>query len=257
MFDWEHFLSVISKLAREAGAAILATHDLHTQAKSDGSPVTDADLAANQVIMDGLRALDASIPIISEESLDQIGDREHAELVWLVDPLDGTSAFVKGGEDYTVNIALVKDGAPILGVIFVPVSDTLYSGIVGTGAWKQMGDQPAETITVSNGHTPPVVSMSRHHFDPKTAGWLENFGEHQALQLSSSLKLCYVAEGTADIFLNLSGGIMEWDTAAGDAIVQAAGGVVINADSNELVHYNKPDLHNVPLVAARNRSILP
>jgi 3'(2'), 5'-bisphosphate nucleotidase len=255
MVDIDHYLSVVCALAREAGAAILATRELHTQAKNDGSPVTAADLAANKVILDGLRALAPEIIIISEESLDQVGDRTQAEYVWLVDPLDGTSSFVEGGDDYTVNIALIQNGSPIIGAVYAPVSDTLYSGAIDRGAWKQVDDQAAKPISGGNGHTPPVVARSHSHLDPRTAAWLEKFGDYQPLALSSSLKLCYVADGTADLYPRL-GASNEWDNAAGDAVVRAAGGVVIDVDTNEPVAYNKPDLHASPFVAARNHAIL-
>jgi len=221
-------LEEVSALARCAGQAILATRveAADVDIKADGSPVTRADLASEAVILAGLAALDPQLPVVSEE-----GDVERAlakagRLFWLVDPLDGTKEFVKGLPEYTVNIALVEDGEPILGAIHVPPVDCLYVAARGLGARRidTRGTTLLRPPAVEQAHT---AVASRSHLSPETVRFLGHLGITETTPRGSSLKICAVAEGAADVYPRL-GPIRLWDTAAGAAIAREAGCVVLD-----------------------------
>lgn len=241
-------LSQVVEIARDAGAAIMAIYADPANVvmtKADDSPLTQADLAADRVIQAGLRALDLGWPILTEESAQTAYDeRKNWSRYWLVDPLDGTKEFVKRNGEFTVNIALVENGVPILGVVYAPVLDVCYYAARGAGACVQRAGQPAQSIQVKShvaGSAIQVVA-SRSHADERTAALLKKLGEYECISMGSSLKLCLVAEGAAHFYPRL-GPTMEWDTAAAHAVVIQAGGSVCGLDGIELV-YNKPDLHN-------------
>jgi 3'(2'), 5'-bisphosphate nucleotidase len=238
----------IITLARAAGAAIMeiyADPANEVMSKADSSPLTQADLAADRVIQAGLTALGLGWPILTEEAA-QIAyqDRKDWPRYWLVDPLDGTKEFVKRNGEFTVNIALIENGQPVLGVVYAPVLDICYFAAQGMGAFVQRGNSPAQAINAvspADGATIKVVA-SRSHADERTAALLQKLGAHECISMGSSLKLCLVAEGAAHYYPRL-GPTMEWDTAAAHAVVNCAGGVVVDAEGHEL-RYNKPDLHN-------------
>ncbi len=213
--------------------------------KADGSPLTLADLAAQRLIIEGLTRLTPDIPILSEESaVIPYAERERWKRFWLVDPLDGTKEFIKRNGEFTVNIALIENGEPVLGVVYAPALEVNYYAARGTGAFMQRGDSAAQSIRVksrSAGETLKVVA-SRTHSDARTEALLERLGEYQCISMGSSLKLCLVAEGAAHFYPRL-GPTMEWDTAAAHAVVNEAGGRVSDLNGDEL-HYNKVDLHN-------------
>jgi 3'(2'), 5'-bisphosphate nucleotidase len=219
----------VGVLARRAGEAILATRlgAGDVAAKADGSPVTQADLASERVILAGLTAIEPRLPIVSEE-----GDVERAlasagRLFWLVDPLDGTKEFVKGLPEYTVNIALVEDGQPILGAIHVPPIDCLYIAARGLGARRIEAGGTTTPLRPSAVARPKRAVTSRSHLSPETESFLKRLGITETSPRGSSLKICAVAEGQADVYPRL-GPIRLWDTAAGAAIAREAGCAVLD-----------------------------
>lgn len=236
------------EIARHAGTEIMAIYgrdDLGTTSKKDDSPLTLADLASHRTIVDGLTKLTPDIPILSEEASDiPYAERCKWTRYWLVDPLDGTKEFIKRNGEFTVNIALVENGTPVLGVVYAPVLDVCYYGMQGEGAYVQRGTASALPIKAklhANGEPLKVVA-SRSHSDVRTQTLLDKLGSHECISMGSSLKLCLVAEGAAHFYPRL-GPTMEWDTAAAHAVVSAAGGVVQAGNGTEL-EYNKPDMHN-------------
>lgn len=258
----KNLLPQIVTVARHAGQAIMeiyAAPSFEVMAKADDSPLTKADLAADRVIQQGLTDLGLGWPILTEESAQiDYEDRKNWQRFWLVDPLDGTKEFVKRNGEFTVNIALIENGVPILGVVYAPALDVCYYGMRGTGAFVQRGKSPAQIIAVKTPSAGEVLKVvaSRSHSDARTEALLGKLGGHECISMGSSLKLCLVAEGAAHFYPRL-GPTMEWDTAAAHAVVSAAGGVVRDREGKEL-SYNKPDLHNPEFfVHASGESELP
>jgi len=216
-------LDQICQLARDAGDAIMRVYDgqtpLDVAHKSDDSPVTAADIAAHKVIVAGLQALTPAIPVLSEEDPAGWEVRQHWQKYWLVDPLDGTKEFIKRNGEFTVNIALIEGGKPVLGVVYAPVLQVLYSADNGK-AWKEEGGHQVQ-IQVQNAH-PPLVVVSRSHSDSELEDYLSQLGEHQTTAIGSSLKFCLVAEGKAQLYPRF-GPTNIWDTGAGHAVALAAG----------------------------------
>lgn len=248
-------------LARAAGAAIMdiySSGDFGETSKSDNSPLTLADLASHNVIVEGLRKLAPHYPVLSEEAADiSYAERSRWNLFWLVDPLDGTKEFVKRNGEFTVNIALVENGVPVLGVVYAPALDVCYSAACGSGAFVQRGDSPAQSIRAEAhaADTALRVVASRSHSDARTAALLQKLGNHECISMGSSLKLCLVAEAAAHFYPRL-GPTMEWDTAAAHAVVIEAGGMVCDIEERAL-RYNKEDMHNPEfLVLARANTAL-
>lgn len=241
-------LNSVIAIAREAGAAIMTVYnsgDAGVTSKADDSPLTLADLAAHKVIVAGLTKLAVNYPVLSEEAANiDFEERSKWSRYWLVDPLDGTKEFIKRNGEFTVNIALIENGVPILGVVYAPVLDVCYFGALGAGAQIQRGQTAAQEIqaqTANNGEIIKVVA-SRSHADERTHALLTKIGAHECVSMGSSLKLCLVAEGAAHFYPRL-GPTMEWDTAAADAVVRAAGGRVCQRNG-EALQYNKPNLLN-------------
>jgi 3'(2'), 5'-bisphosphate nucleotidase len=234
-------------IARQAGAAIMEIYqqDFAVEQKSDRSPLTEADLAAHRVIVDELRRLTPDIPVLSEESSSiPFAERRHWPRYWLVDPLDGTKEFVKRNGEFTVNIALIESHAPVLGVVCIPVTGRVYYGAREQGAWRQDPDRDPEAVQVEPLHRQPVrVAGSRSHAGDSLKKYLENLGEHEIVSMGSSLKFCLVAEGQADVYPRL-GPTSEWDTAAAQAIVEAAGGRVTDLEMRDLRYNTKESLLN-------------
>ena len=246
----ENLLQLAIEAALEAGKEIMGIYldpkqDFGIEKKADNSPLTLADKAAHNCIVRYLKQ--TNIPILSEEGAHlPLEERKTWDKLWVVDPLDGTKEFIKKNGEFTVNIALVEGGSPILGVIYVPAQGVLYSGIVGKGAWKGVGEK-REALPLSKEKDGFVVVASRSHLSPETEEYINQLRQkHDKVQLissGSSLKICLVAEGSADVYPRFAP-TMEWDTAAGDAIARAAGRMVVDASSNQPLTYNKPDLHN-------------
>lgn len=237
----------VCAIARQAGGAILDIYDGDhgVEYKDDKSPLTAADKAAHEVIVAGLKELTPDIPILSEEGKDiPYEERQKWPRFWLVDPLDGTKEFIKRNGEFTVNIALIEGQKPVFGVVYVPVLDTLYWGGKGQGAFKKVGQGTPEAISVRqpDAERGLTVVMSRSHPSPELEEYLKSINVADALSVGSSLKLCAVAEGRADLYPRL-GPTMEWDTGAGQAVVVAAGGTV-NKMNGESLEYNKETLLN-------------
>jgi 3'(2'), 5'-bisphosphate nucleotidase len=234
-------------LAREAGAAILKVYSLgevKTTYKEGGSPLTEADSAAHDIIAAGLGMLTPGVPVLSEESrAEPYGVRRNWKSFWLVDPLDGTKEFLNRNGEFTVNIALIEDGAPVLGLVYAPVLDVAYYGIRGAGAFKAATGSAPEPIR-TEGYTGGAVRVvaSRSHRGAALEAFLERIKEAECLSMGSSLKLCLVAEGRAHLYPRF-GPTMEWDTAAAHSVVEAAGGSVMDFEGRPL-EYNKEDLTN-------------
>jgi 3'(2'), 5'-bisphosphate nucleotidase len=238
-------LDALEDIARRAGDAVMAVYggSARTTRKDDGSPLTAADLASQEVILTGLNALAPHLPVLSEETEAQdYAERRGWSGFFSVDPLDGTKEFLKRTGEFTVNIALIENGRPVAGVVCAPSLDRTYLGAVGSGAWRRDGNADRKSIQISPVRAVPRVVTSVSHAGPDMDRYLAAIGKHERVAMGSSLKLCLVAEGAADLYPRL-GPTMEWDTAAAHAVVAAAGGKVVTLDGDDLV-YNKPDLHN-------------
>jgi 3'(2'), 5'-bisphosphate nucleotidase len=227
-------LEGVGDLARRAGEAILATVDSvgDVEEKADGSPVTRADRAANDVLVEGLRKLEPNVVIVSEEGDLEATVRVAGSVYWLVDPLDGTKEFIAGRPEYTVNVALVEAGVPILGVIQVPVNGRLYLAARGVGAQLVDGETrtPLTPVAVDR---PRRAVVSRSHLSPPTEEFLARLGITDTTPCGSSLKICAVAEGRADVYPRF-GPTCLWDTAAGTAIATVAGCAVVDLSGQPL-----------------------
>ncbi|MCB1800094.1 MAG: 3'(2'),5'-bisphosphate nucleotidase CysQ [Gammaproteobacteria bacterium] len=241
----------VLRIARTAGDAILRVYrgDAQLRYKSDASPLTAADLASHRVIAQGLGELNTAVPLLSEEGAHiAYATRREWPRYWLVDPLDGTREFVKRNGEFTVNIALIERGVAVLGVVHAPVTDTSYIGLSGIGAWKSVADGPWQAITVAKVHETPVrVVASRSHAGDSLKGFLARVGSHAVVPMGSSLKLCLVAEGMADVYPRF-GPTSEWDTAAAQAVVEAAGGRVTDTGLQTLRYNDKESLLNPPFL---------
>jgi 3'(2'), 5'-bisphosphate nucleotidase len=250
-------LETIQQIAREAGVEILKHYGrtFTVEAKADDSPLTQADRAAHALICRRLRELDAGLPVLSEESDEaEIRDRKSWRSFWLVDPLDGTKEFIKQTGEFTVNIALIEDGVPAMGVIHVPALDRTYYAEAGQGAWKRNGGGAPASIRVrpaEEGHL--AIVASRDHAGPEVKALLERFPAAKAKSMGSSLKFCLVAEGEADLYLR-DVPTMEWDVGAAQCIVEAAGGQVLTLE-NAPLRYNKDSLRNPALLTAGDSAL--
>jgi 3'(2'), 5'-bisphosphate nucleotidase len=239
----------ISAIAVKAGQQIIRIYEYTdfsaiTEWKSDDSPLTLADKAAHEIISNELYSLDPAIPVLSEEGpqFDYAERKEWPEF-WLVDPLDGTKEFINRNGQFTVNIALIREQRPVFGVIYVPVTGELYAGRVGEGAFKREADGTTTPIRVNGRKNRLVAVGSRSHAQPADAEVLRSYDVVETISIGSSLKFCLVAEGKADIYYR-HGPTMEWDIAAGHAIVEAAGGKVMDFSRQAVFSYNKPSLLN-------------
>jgi len=245
--DHIKYLGSVIAISKEAGALLMRYFNdgYEVMKKGDNSPVTNADIEANTLITKALKALDANIPVIAEED-ETLGDA--TQHFWLVDPLDGTRAFVAGEPEFTVNVGLIENGTPVMGVIYVPAQGMLYYGASGHGAFRQKDGGEIEKIHVrplpEEGY---VVVKSKSHPSPKTMEFLETIKVKEMIAGSSSVKFCQVAEGSADIYPRF-GRTMEWDTAAGHAILNAAGGSVTTTDGKPFT-YGKAGFENPHFIA--------
>ncbi|HEX5952136.1 MAG TPA: 3'(2'),5'-bisphosphate nucleotidase CysQ [Rhodanobacteraceae bacterium] len=245
-------------LARRAGAAILEVYagSFAVETKSDDSPLTAADMASHRLIVQGLRELTPDIPVLSEESksLDW-SVRQTWERYWLVDPLDGTREFVKRNGEFTVNIALIENHLPVLGVVLVPVTGELYYGVAGDGAFLETapGAVP-QPITTRPAASIPIVAGSRSHGNERQLAMLEHLGYHRLVSVGSSIKFCMIARADADLYLRL-GPTSEWDTAAAQCVLEQAGGAVLDLEGEPLRYNTKDSLLNPEFLALGDRSV--
>ncbi len=243
-------------IASEAGKVIMAIYSptLKVDAKADGSPVSEADAAAERLILDQLKAIVPEIPVVAEESFDAKAGGSAPERFILVDPLDGTREFITGSHEFTVNIALVENGKPIVGCVYAPALNQMY--VAGAGAWRadvRPGDALPKLDAMQKLATEayPAEGLramaSRSHLDPETEALLKKLQVGTFKSAGSSLKFCWIAQGDGDIYPRLAP-TMEWDTAAGHAVLTAAGGCVIGRDGSPF-RYGKAGFRNDGFVA--------
>jgi len=255
-------IETLQNIAIEAGKAILEIYnseDFNVEFKGDGSPLTRADKAANDVIVKGLTEHFPNIPVLSEEGKSiPYQERKHWDKFFLVDPLDGTKEFIKRNGEFTVNIALIEKGNPIAGVVYAPVLGRLYGCTLDTasGDW-QLAPSPQHPDASTQMPALKIVA-SRSHISAETEEFIEKmrekYGDVELVSMGSSLKICLVAEGKADVYPRL-GPTMEWDTAAAHAIALAAGCEVLEFDSNKPLIYNKENLLNPFFLVRRGRPL--
>lgn len=240
----------LERLALAAGGEIMAVRaaGCTAESKADSSPVTEADRRAEAVILSGLAGAFPGIPVVAEEEI--AAGRQPAVLdreFFLVDALDGTKEFIRGGDDFTVNIALVRDGVPVVGVVYAPARQTLWAGAPGQ-AWRlgcSQEHEPLEraAIRVREPGSCPAVVASRSHRTPETDEYLAGLPQAEIVSVGSSLKFCLLAAGEADLYPRF-GRTMEWDTAAGDAVLRAAGGSVRCADGGPFLYGKRGQGHD-------------
>jgi 3'(2'), 5'-bisphosphate nucleotidase len=254
-FSRDYLITLIEHIlvfAREAGERIMAVYEreFSVETKTDKSPVTEADMDAHEVIVNGLQNLPKAYPVLSEESVDiPFSARRRWETYWLVDPLDGTREFIKHNGEFTVNVALIHRHEAILGLVYAPVSELYYYAARGYGAYKQSyGGEPKPihcriSAQKQPGHEHLVVIGSRSHDCDKLQRFLTNMGDYELRSMGSSLKSCMVAEGLADIYPRL-GLTSEWDTAAAQCVVEEAGGHFTDSEGNRLRYNTKESLLN-------------
>lgn len=260
--DYHPYLDAVIAIARQAGEAIMKVYatEFDVESKTDNSPLTQADLAAHHLIVRRLKQLTPHIPILSEESESIAADiRNTWQLYWLIDPLDGTREFIKRNGEFTVNIALIHQHVPILGVVYAPVTELLYFASAGQGAFRQAKNAACVPI-----HTRPfktdalIVAGSRSHSDHRVQQFLNNI--HSAtgkapelISMGSSLKICLVAQGSADVYPRL-GPTSEWDTAAAHCILKEAGGDILDVQGHALRYNTKQSLLNPHFFATGSAS---
>ncbi|MEP6906801.1 MAG: 3'(2'),5'-bisphosphate nucleotidase CysQ [Pseudoxanthomonas sp.] len=238
-------------IAREAAAAILQVYEqaFEVQSKADSSPLTAADMAAHHIIVEGLGRLTPDWPVLSEESADIPWEtRRHWGRYWLVDPLDGTREFVKRNGEFTVNIALIDQHVPIFGVVLAPVDGTLWHGVLGQHAYRRDGKADVQLRTRAPATSPLRVAASRSHRDARTEALLARIGEAETIGLGSSLKFCRIADGTLDVYPRC-GPTSEWDTAAAQCVLEAAGGAVLAPDGRAFRYNRRETLLNGDFIA--------
>jgi 3'(2'), 5'-bisphosphate nucleotidase len=249
-----HYSSLLPdliKIADEASERVLHIYqsDFKVHFKEDDTPITAADLAANEIIVSGLRRIARDIPIVSEESAEvPWEERRHWRRFWLVDPIDGTKDFTQRSGEFTINIAMIEDGEPVMGVVTAPALKEAYWGVKGEGAYKRDRTGKARHIRVTEPRDSLRVVASKNHLNEDTRAFIAKLGPHETVQAGSSLKFCRIAEGHADIYPRL-GPTSEWDTAAAHAVLLAAGGKVQTLEGEPL-KYGKEDVLNPWFIAA-------
>ncbi|MGB6354489.1 MAG: 3'(2'),5'-bisphosphate nucleotidase CysQ [Steroidobacteraceae bacterium] len=259
MRDLPALAQSLMPIVERAGAAIMRVYDagFTVQHKEDNSPLTLADLDSQRVIIEGLRQITPDIPILSEESVQAPwAERQSWRELWVVDPLDGTREFVKRNGEFTVNIALVCEHEPVLGVVAAPAQGLLYWGAAGAGAFSHHRGAAEEPIHVSAPQNPLRVVGSRSHQSPATAAYLARLGPHTLTGIGSSLKFSLVASGRADLYPRF-GPTSEWDTAAGQAVLEAAGGHVTRLDGHRLRYNCRESVINGDFLAFSHPSVIP
>ena len=235
----------INNIVYDAGNAILDIYDtsFDVETKSDNSPLTQADKNAHLIIEKGLKTLFPNIPILSEEgrSISYL-ERKMWDCFWLVDPLDGTKEFVKKNGEFTVNIALIKNGVSIFGSVYAPHLKELFWAFKGIGAWKIKNKENQIRIKTKLNNKKRIV-ISRSHPNEKVTEYINQYDDYELIRMGSSLKLCCIAEGKADIYPRL-GPTSEWDIGAAQCVVEQAGGSVLEYKTNHRLRYNKKNILN-------------
>ncbi len=235
------FFNVLVDIVRQSGSKIMEYYKSqkpNVMYKSDKTPVTEADIASHKIISSELSAI-SDLPIISEESLDHYTD---LNCYWLIDPLDGTKEFISQNDQFTVNVALIENKFPTLGIVYLPVEGTAYIGGKGMGSLKVNNSNKCSSINVSKVQSPIRVIASKNHLNEETRAFIRSLGNVEIIQSGSSLKFCLISEGRADIYPRLAP-TSEWDTAAAQAVVEGAGGTVKTINGSRL-HYQKSNIIN-------------
>jgi 3'(2'), 5'-bisphosphate nucleotidase len=242
----------INSIAQKAGDEIMKIYqqDFEVDYKADNSPITKADIKSNEIITESLKDLHPEIPILSEENK-QISYkiRKNWEYFWLIDPLDGTKEFVKTNGEFTVNIALIYKNMPVLGIVYAPALNLIYYAQKDRGAFKQEKNKKPQRLPIYNHIRNDIlkVVVSKSHYNQETKKFVDNlknqYEKIEFINIGSSLKFCLIAEGKADIYPRLAP-TMEWDTAAGQAVVEEAGGEVVKFKIKTSLKYHKEDLLN-------------
>jgi 3'(2'), 5'-bisphosphate nucleotidase len=259
MRDLATLAESLMPIAERAADAIMRIYDgaFAVQSKDDNSPLTLADLESQRVIVDGLKSITPDIPILSEESAAAPwAERRTWRELWVVDPLDGTREFVKRNGEFTINIALVVEHEPLLGLVCAPAQKLTYWGVAGVGAFTRPQEGQARRIHTAPPQKPLRVVGSRSHTSSQTAAYLARLGPHVMSSVGSSLKFCLLAEGNAELYPRF-GATSEWDTAAGQAVLEAAGGHVTRLDGHRLRYNCRESLINGDFVAFSDESCLP
>ncbi len=248
----QRFIEPLRALAEQAGEAIMEIYEtpFEVEHKQDNSPLTAADRASHEIICTGLAKLEPRLPLLSEESPpEEVAERLSWRRYWLIDPLDGTKEFVKRNGEFTVNIALIENHRPVLGIVRAPALDLEYVGATAAGAWVRRGNgRPQAIATASAPDGRLRIVGSRSHPSGALATYLARLGPHELKPMGSSLKICLVADGQADIYPRL-GPTSEWDTAAAQAVLESAGGNMISLDGQKLRYNTKESLLNPHFLA--------
>ncbi len=256
--DLKELLDPVIQIAYQAGKKIMEVYDagFSVEQKSDHTPVTEADMAANEVIECKLKELTPHLPILTEED-DSVpySERKKWPRYWLIDPLDGTREFIKRNGEFTVNIALIDGDESVMGVVYAPVMGVLYYAAKGQGAFKQASINEPEVIRVRDKcQSKTVIACGRSHPSAEMKSFVESIGEHEIIRIGSALKSCLVAEGKADLYARL-GPTSEWDTAAAQCVVEEAGGAITDTNMQRLCYNTKDDLLNPHFFVAGDQSI--
>ena len=249
--NFKDLLRSIIQISNKAGNKIIDIYNspansLKVDYKSDSSPLTIADKASNKIIIDGLEKLNRNIPILSEEEKEiNFKLRKKWDIFWLVDPLDGTKEFIKRNGEFTVNIALIKNGNPIMGVVYAPVLKKTWYGLVNHGSYLiHKNDKPKKINALDKKDgTTKIVSSRSHSNNPRLEKFIQEFKEYELVKMGSSIKMCLVADGSAHYYPRF-GPTMEWDTGAAHAVVKYAGANIYNLNTGEELIYNKENLLN-------------
>jgi len=256
--DLKELLDPVIQVAYQAGKVIMEVYEagFSVEQKSDHTPVTEADMAANKVIETYLKELTPPLPILTEEAKPTpYEQRKKWPRYWLIDPLDGTREFIKRNGEFTVNIALIDGDESVMGVVYAPVIGVLYYAAKGQGAFKQESTNEPKAIKVRENCTgKTIVACGRSHPTEEIIKFLENLGEHEIIRVGSALKSCLVAEGKADLYARL-GPTCEWDTAAAQCVVEEAGGAITDTAMQRLRYNTKDELLNPHFFVAGDKSI--
>ena len=250
--DLKAVLDRVVAIAEETAVGVCQIYqrDFQVEYKDDQSPLTEADLFAHETIQNELIQIEPRLPMLSEESRDiDFAQRKTWETYWLVDPLDGTREFVNKRDDFTINIALIHQQQPVLGVVYVPVIQSCYMATLGSGARKRTADGSEKTICVrDNAQGDPVIAVSISYADARTEEFLRKVGNHRLIRRGSLIKCCLIAEGKVDFYPRF-GKTGEWDTAAGQCVLEEAGGALTDFNGKPLRYNTKESLINPPFVA--------
>lgn len=263
MLNLHSLLNAVAQISQQAGQAIMTIYaqpeQWQLQHKEDKSPLTAADLASHHLIVEKLQALTPDIPVMSEESDDDY-DRQQWSRLWLVDPLDGTKEFVARTNDFTVNIALVVEHQAVLGILHAPYDGLTYMAAKGCGAWliNQQGEK--RPLNTAKQPTIPRLLVSRFHANGKKNQALlqhtqQRFGDYQVLEVGSALKMCRIAEGLADFYPRF-GTTMEWDTAAGQIILEEAGGALVDRQGRPFLYNKRESLANKDFIVVGDKTYM-